>query len=154
MRLLALALASAAAVLARKMPPWFADPNYGHFVNDARLADADVRTIVAWVDAGAPEGDAKDKPAPIQWSEGWNIKPDIVISLLKPYTVPAKAVVPWLDFVVPAHFTKDTWVAAAEVRAGARSVVHHSTVTFVPPGPQAKELEALATGEPVNFPAD
>src|SRR5690348_8790099 len=87
------AKAMKAAVLARKMPPWFADPNYGHFVNDPRLSDADVRTIVAWVDAGAPEGDPKDKPALIQWREGWNIKPDVVISLLKPYTVPAKAVV-------------------------------------------------------------
>jgi len=140
------------AVLSRKMPPWFADPKYGHFVNDARLKDADVQTIVAWVDAGAPEGEAKDKPAPIEWREGWNVKPDVVISLLKPYTVPDKAVVPWLDFVVPTHFTKDTWVAAAEVRAGARSVVHHSTVSFVPPGPNNKELDALATGEPVKLP--
>jgi hypothetical protein len=140
------------AVLSRKMPPWFADPKYGHFVNDPRLPDADVQTIVAWVDAGAPEGDAKDKPAPIAWREGWNIKPDLVISLLKPYKVPAKAVVPWLDFVVPTHFTKDTWVAAAEVRAGARPVVHHSSISFVPPGEYSKELDALATGEPVKLP--
>ena len=146
------AKAMKAAVLSRKMPPWFADPKYGHFVNDARLADADVETIAAWVDAGAPEGDPKDRPAPRVWREGWNIRPDVEISLLKPYTVPEKAVVPWLDFVVPTHFTKDTWVAAAEVRAGARSVVHHSTVTFVPPGPNTKALEALATGEPVTLP--
>ncbi len=26
-----------AAVTARKMPPWFADPNYGHFLNDRSL---------------------------------------------------------------------------------------------------------------------
>jgi hypothetical protein len=91
-----------AAVLSRKMPPWFADPKYGHFVNDPRLEDADIQTIVAWVDAGAPGGEAKDKPAPVEWREGWNIKPDVVVSLLKPYTVPRKAVVPWLDFVVHA----------------------------------------------------
>src|SRR5579862_1548629 len=75
------AKAMKAAVLSRKMPPWFADPKYGHFVNDARLADADVETIAAWVDAGAPEGDPKDKPAQRVWREGWNIKPDIEISL-------------------------------------------------------------------------
>ncbi|HEY2845783.1 MAG TPA: cytochrome c [Bryobacteraceae bacterium] len=141
-----------AAVVSKKMPPWQADPKYGHFLNDPRLSEADVRTIASWVDAGAPEGDAHDKPAPIQWRDGWNIRPDLVIPLPKPYTVPAKAVIPWLDFVVPTNFTKDTWVAAGEIRPGSRGVVHHATITFVPPGPESKELEALATGEPVKLP--
>src|ERR1700716_3531824 len=51
-----------AAVVTRKMPPWFADPKYGHFANDRRLSDSDVSTLSAWADAGAPEGNAKDKP--------------------------------------------------------------------------------------------
>jgi len=146
------AKAMKAAVVSRKMPPWFADPKYGHFPNDPRLSEADVRTIATWVDAGAPEGDAKDTPAPIQWRDGWNIRPDVVIPLPKPYLVPAKAVIPWLDFVVPTNFTKDTWVAAGEIRPGTRSVVHHATITFVPPGPDAEALKALATGEPVKLP--
>lgn len=140
------------AVVSRKMPPWFADPAYGHFLNDPRLSEENVRTIAAWVDAGAPEGDAKDKPAPIQWRDGWNIRPDVIIPLPKPYVVPAKAVIPWLDFVVPTNFTKDTWVAAGEIRPGARAVVHHATITFVPPGPDTESLKALATGEPVKLP--
>jgi hypothetical protein len=48
-----------AQVAARKMPPWFADPAYGHFANNRRLSDREVRTIETWVDAGAPEGDPK-----------------------------------------------------------------------------------------------
>src|SRR5579864_4972952 len=44
------------AVLTRKMPPWFADPRYGHFANDRRLDAGDIQKIAAWVDAGAPEG--------------------------------------------------------------------------------------------------
>src|SRR6204780_1850762 len=44
-----------AAVGARKMPPWFADPRYGHFANDRRLSDADVAKMVAPADPGAPE---------------------------------------------------------------------------------------------------
>lgn len=48
------------AVVSRKMPPWFADPRYGHFQNDARLKDADIETIKAWVAGGALEGDQKD----------------------------------------------------------------------------------------------
>src|ERR1700693_6618699 len=52
------------AVLTKKMPPWFADPSYGHFVNDRSLSQSEIDTIVSWVDGGAKEGDPKDAPAP------------------------------------------------------------------------------------------
>src|SRR5690349_20091815 len=44
------------ATLARKMPPWFADPHYGRFSNDARLSKQEIETIRAWVDGGSKEG--------------------------------------------------------------------------------------------------
>src|SRR5205807_6105679 len=59
-----------AAVVSKKMPPWFADPQFGHFMDDRRLGAADIDKIVAWVDAGAPAGDAKDQPPPVTWREG------------------------------------------------------------------------------------
>src|SRR5438876_12262813 len=40
------AKAMKAAVLARKMPPWFADPQYGHFNNDRSLKPAEIETLV------------------------------------------------------------------------------------------------------------
>src|SRR5213082_3208425 len=43
-------------VVARQMPPWGADPSIGTFANDISLKQADVDTIAAWVDGGAPEG--------------------------------------------------------------------------------------------------
>src|SRR3984885_3528296 len=58
------------ALLTRKMPPWFADASYGHFSNDRTLPKADLDTIVAWVDGGAPAGNAKDAPKPIEFAEG------------------------------------------------------------------------------------
>src|SRR3984957_20013487 len=61
------------AVLTKKMPPWFADPHYGKFANDRSLSQAEIDTIVAWVDGGVPEGKATDAPAPRQFVEGWNI---------------------------------------------------------------------------------
>ncbi len=53
-----------AAVVTQMMPPWFADPKYGHFANDRRLSPEEIAIIAAWADNGAPEGDAKDKPQP------------------------------------------------------------------------------------------
>src|SRR6185369_16892680 len=71
------------AVVNRQMPPWFADPAYGHFANDKRLSDADISVISAWADAGAAEGDEKDKPAPVTFQEGWGLTPDMVIEMPK-----------------------------------------------------------------------
>src|ERR1700746_1125691 len=53
------------AVVSKKMPPWFADPQYGHFANDRRLSDAQINTLVAWANNGAPEGNTKDAPPPL-----------------------------------------------------------------------------------------
>src|SRR6266481_3363008 len=50
------------AVLTRTMPPWLADPHFGSFRNDRRLPGEAIRTIVAWADAGAPEGNRLETP--------------------------------------------------------------------------------------------
>src|SRR5215510_13632723 len=79
------------AVVSRKMPPWHADPSVGHFKNDRTLSDAERDTLVAWVNAGAPEGNPKDAPKPLTFIEGWNIgKPDAVFTMPEPFFVPAK----------------------------------------------------------------
>ena len=51
------------------MPPWFADPAYGHFGNERKLSQSEVNAGDRWVDGGAPEGEAKDKPAPVEFAE-------------------------------------------------------------------------------------
>jgi hypothetical protein len=81
------------AVSARTMPPWFADPAFGHFLNERRLKQGDIDAIARWVDAGAPEGDPKEAPPPVAWPEdGWQIKPDVIVDG-PTYDVPPKGVV-------------------------------------------------------------
>jgi hypothetical protein len=113
------------AVVTKKMPPWFADPKYGHFSNDQALDPKDIHTLVAWADNGAPEGNAKDKPAPITFQEGWNIKPDMVIEMPKEFHVPATGTVNYQNVLVKVNFPEDKWVVAAEMRPGNPQVVHH-----------------------------
>src|SRR6267142_2642060 len=82
------------AVVTRKMPPWFADPNYGHFANERRLSPAEIDTVAAWVDNGSAEGSEKDKPAPVRFAEGWSIgKPDMIVEcrLHQPATTSSRA---------------------------------------------------------------
>src|SRR5438067_1814400 len=82
------------AVLVRKMPPWFADPGHGQFSNDRRLSQDEIDTLAAWADNGAKEGDTKDAPKPLTFSEGWMIgKPDAVVELQNAFEVPASGTV-------------------------------------------------------------
>src|SRR5262245_5805300 len=78
-----------ARVVARQMPPWHIDRNIGiqEFTNDRSLNDQEIDAIVRWVDAGAPMGDAKDMPPPVQWPDAavWNYAkffggpPDLIV---------------------------------------------------------------------------
>src|SRR5579862_4262686 len=120
------------AVATKKMPPWFAEK--GHFANDRSLSQAQIDTLVAWADNGAPEGDAKDKPAPISFPDGWNIKPDMIVEMPKDFQVPATGTINYQNIRVKVNFPEDRWVVAAEMRPGNPKVVHHGRVIVVPPG--------------------
>lgn len=114
-----------AAVVSRKMPPWFADPAYGHFQNDARLKTQDIDTIKAWVAAGSPEGDPKDLPAQPKFVTGWHLgKPDIIVDIGQDFTVPAGRDL-YKNFDVQTNFTEGKWIRAAQVLPGNRKAVHH-----------------------------
>ncbi len=132
----------AETVRENRMPPWHANPKYGHFSNDGRLSDAEKKLIATWVENGAPQGDPADMPAPKQFVAGWQIPtPDVVVNMAdKPYTVPAEGKVEYQHFVADPGFQEDVWVSGAECRPGNNAVVHHIIVFIVPPGEPAKEM--------------
>ncbi len=118
-----------AALLAGKMPPWTPDPKFGKFANDLSLAPGEKEKIVAWIDAGSPEGNPSDAPRAKKFSEGWQIPtPDAVFELPQPFQVPATGAVEYQFIRVPTNFTEDKWVQMAEVRPSNRAVVHHAIV--------------------------
>jgi hypothetical protein len=130
-----LAAAIKLSVLTKKMPPWYADPQYGHFSNVRQLSPQQIRTLVSWAEGGALAGDPKEAPAPVKFLEGWNIgQPDRVIEMPNAFHVPAEGTIDYQYIVIPGGFTKDTWVSAAEVRPGNRTVVHHVIAFVRPPG--------------------
>lgn len=129
-----------------QMPPWHADAPKGMFSNDRRLSEAEKSTLIAWADAGAPQGNPKDLPQAPKFTEGWEIgKPDVVLTMAKPYAVPANGTIAYQYFTIPTNFTEDKWVQAIEVKPGVRSVVHHILVFSKPPqnSPDAKSSDAF-----------
>jgi hypothetical protein len=122
------------AVLTRAMPPWHADPHYADFANDRRLTDAEIKTIVSWVDAGAPQGKPGDAPPPRVFVEGWTIgQPDAVVKMLEAYKVGASGSDEYMYFAVPTNFSEDLYVQSVEIRPGNRRVVHH-VLAYAQPG--------------------
>lgn len=132
-----------AKVVTREMPPWFADPSYGQFSNDCRLAQKDVDTIVAWVDGGAKEGNPKDlKPNPT-FPDGWQIgTPDVILSMTEEFNVPAEGVIPYKYFAIPTNFPEDKYVQFAEIRAGDGAHVHHVIISVQYPDKEGHVLPA------------
>jgi hypothetical protein len=127
-----------AKVAAREMPPWYIDRHIGitRFKDDPSLSDAEIATIVRWVDAGAPAGSAADMPAPRQFSDTdkWHIgKPDMIVSLPKPYELKANGPDEFYDVDVDPGFTEDMYISAVETKPEAYSfkVVHHATANMI-----------------------
>lgn len=131
----------------RVMPPWFADPCCGHFSNDPSLTAKEIATLAAWVDAGAPAGNPRDAPPPRHWASGWIIpRPDEVVKMPTPVSIPASGDVEYTYEIVPTHFTKDEWAQMSEIRPSSRANVHHAVVYVRPPN--SKWLEHAPIGVP------
>jgi len=113
----------------RRMPPWHADPRFGHFANDRSLSARERATLLAWVEQGTRLGDPGKLPPARTFPDGWTIgQPDLVVEIPESYVVPAQGVVEYVRFRVPSNFTEDRWIQAGEAQPGDRSVVHHIIV--------------------------
>ena len=135
-------------VTMHQMPPWSIDKSVGiqKFSNDRSLSDAEVNTIVSWVDSGAPLGNAKDMPPPQQWpaEQAWLLakqfgQPDFVIQS-DPYTMPARSQDQWWKPLADVPVTEPRWVRAVEMRPGTtegRKITHHALAHLVQNDPDA-----------------
>lgn len=114
-----------------RMPPWNADPRYGHFSNAMALSDADKRMLLGWIEAGAPKDGDTDpleavKPAaPTTWRLG---TPDLIVKLPEPQNIPAEGVLDYRHYDVPLDLPPGTWLRGTEVRITSPQVVHHVLV--------------------------
>lgn len=127
-----------AKVTSREMPPWYIDRHVGisKFKDDPSLSDAEIATIVRWVDAGAPAGDPKELPPARVFGDvdKWHIgKPDMVVSLPKPYELKANGPDEFYDVDVDPGFAEDMYISAVETKPEPYSfkVVHHATANMV-----------------------
>ena len=106
-------------VVNREMPPWHIDRTVGiqRFKDDPSLSVAEIHTIAAWVDAGAPRGNPADMPTPVVWAaaDRFSFEPDVIVGLKEDITLEDFGSDQWLN--VPMEdigLTEDRYIQMAE----------------------------------------
>jgi hypothetical protein len=128
-------------VLARRMPPWHADPHYGSFSNDRSLTAGETSALFRWIDQGCPRGEGEDplavsQPKAEQWALG---QPDFLVTLPKPQSIPANGVLQYRYIDSTFEMPHDGWLRACVIRPDNRKVVHHAIVrVHYPEGARGK----------------
>jgi Peroxiredoxin len=117
-----------------RMPPWNVTHHVGKFEDDRSLTKDEVKTLVHWIEAGAPRGDGPDPlakaRAPVSdWPLG---KPDLILDIPS-YTIPASGVVDYQRPWVPNPLTEGKWIKASTYKIGSRQGVHHYLSGYVKP---------------------
>ncbi len=133
----------------RIMPPWKPVEGHGEFRDNFGLTAEDRQTILDWVAAGAPQGEAAATPdgtGPGSGASGeWELgEPDKVIQMPEPFRVTRGKDI-YRCFVLPAGLDEDKWIDAVQVVPGNRAVVHH-VILFVDAAGESEALDAAEEG--------
>ena len=140
-------------VMTKRMPPGQLDNKVGHRTkNMMNLTDAEIQTLVRWVNAGSPIDGESDPLANLTWPDTkWTLaetlgEPDLIIKI-PPQPVPATGIVDYRDIPLDLGLTEDKWVRASEVAPDKTEALHHIITTIIPPGGtddvQALFIEAI-----------
>jgi peroxiredoxin len=143
-----------------RMPPWHADPKYGEFANDRSLTVEEKKTLVYWIEAGAPRGDGPD-PLPEAMQKDWpdwpRGEPDAIVALPN-FEIPPTGLIPYLYPVVDNPLDEDVWLRAVDFLPGDRDVVHHIMALKLTPHGRKDTADPFGGytpgGGPVVYPPD
>ncbi len=125
----------------QRMPPWRADPSIGHFLGDRSLSAAQIKTLVHWVENGAPRGTGADPLAAKVWKAAeWPLgKPDLVLDI-PAYTIPANGIVDYQRPYVINPLKEGKWLRASTIKVVNRQVVHHVLTGYLAEVPKPGEV--------------
>lgn len=138
----------------RIMPPWHADPQWGHFVNDRRLSEHEITTMLAWIEAGSPRGDGTFA-APSYPDGGWSLAasegpPDYVFEMEDEWQMPADGPDIYQHVYISTSHTEDIWLRGIQARGNSR-IVHHIDIMAEHPDESRALLGIDLPGKPADF---
>ncbi len=117
-------MSMAAAVVARRMPPWMPSDDCLRFRDSRRLEQAEIDTLVKWSEQGAPMGDPADAPPAPDAGTGLP-RVDATLAPDAPYTPSATIVDDYRCLVLDPRLSTDRFVVGFDIQPGERPLVHH-----------------------------
>jgi hypothetical protein len=124
------------AIRRDRMPPFDADNHYRPFAKNENLSAEETKTLIHWIEAGAPSDIAEGGEDPLvkgvagrpDWPLG---EPDLVVDI-PAYDVPAAGVVDYQIPAVKSPLTEGKWLKATTFKPGDRQGVHHILAGWMP----------------------
>ena len=134
------------AVITKEMPPWKPLAGCGDFKDTRGLTQDEINLIAAWADGGAPEGNAADLPAPMQFSESWPLgNPDWIAQPDTTFTPPLGKDT-FRCFSIPTtELRGNRFLQGLDVQPSNRKVVHH-VIAFADPEGKSLALDQKEEG--------
>jgi Flp pilus assembly protein TadD len=131
---------------ARHMPPWLPEPGEFAILGERRLRDDQIEAIQRWVNGGQVEGNPADLPAAPVWVQGWQLgRPDVMLSLERPYTANPGAEDIYRNLVLRTNLKSAAFVRAVEFKTNG-APIHHAVIR-VDPSPASRRRDGV-DGQP------
>lgn len=118
-----LAAAIEAAVVSGSMPPWPVSDTCNVYDGDRSLTDAQIATLSAWAEAGAPEGDPSEEGAALPPSDGLS-RVDVTAEMPEAFT-PTEAPDEYRCFLLDWTPEEDAYITGFGAIPGNDAIVHH-----------------------------
>ncbi len=113
------------------MPPWKADPDYRHFLDENYLSDAEIQTIADWYDGGMPAGDPANEATMPTFPTGSVLgTPDLVVSMAQPFAHQGTNTDQYQVFILDPQLTQTREVKAIEFRPDNKTICHHAVIAM------------------------
>jgi hypothetical protein len=134
----------ASAVAGRRMPPWMPDESCVSYTGSRRLSQAQIDTLVAWSNAGAPEGNPADAPPPPTRGGGlpWV---DATLNASADYTPTSNPTDDYRCLILDPALSQTRDVIGYDILPGVRAQVHH-VILYIAPRTSAQSKDASQAG--------
>ena len=110
------------------MPPFRADRNFQHYLNERGLSEEEILTIKTWIEQGAKEG-KELKPYDLVQQNTENLrKPDLVLRMQNLYKIKGDNLEDFRFFNIPTNLLKDNYIESIEFIPDNKKLVHHSRI--------------------------
>ena len=120
------------AIMDDYMPPWPANPEDRHFINENVLTETEKSTIENWVMNGTPSGDLSLAPAPPTYNNQTQLAQVDFTGNTPPNASQAVTHDYYRTFVIPSNYSVDQFIDGIEIIPGNSEIVHHVVIYYDP----------------------